>query len=225
MILHFFKRISKIVFLLFFFFLSTDLFSQAYFDKLTFYKTLSINHKIYFGEIEESANWKIIYPNNEKIILLNGNEINNFNFNELGVFILYFYDTKKFGPNDCSHPKFKDKMFINVTPTEMVFQFSEIKFSDKIRVGKNCDDIIMTLPVTIKSVSEGGKIKLSNVNVTGNDVSLIAIPLQEEIVVKNGTYNLSYKLFGTVNKETYLMFDFVDSNNETQTYYQLEIVN
>lgn len=116
-------------------------------------------------------------------------------------------------------------MLINVTTTEMVFQFSKIKFSDKIRVGKNCDDILMTLPVTINSLSEGGKVKLSKVNVTGNDVNLIAMPLQEEIIVKNGTYNLSYKLSGTVNKETYLMFDFVDNNNETQTYYQLEIVN
>ena len=93
-------------------------------------------------------------------------------------------------------------------------------------VGKRCDDIIVTLPITIRSFSEVSKIKLSNVNVTGNDVNLIAIPVQEEIVVKNGTtYNLSYKLSGIVNKETYLMFDFIDNNNETQTYYQLEIVN
>lgn len=154
-----------------------------------------------------------------------GNEINNFNFKEPGVYTLFFSDVKKFGPNECVHPKFKDKMLINVTTTEMVFQFSKIKFSDKIRVGKNCDDILMTLPVTINSLSEGGKVKLSKVNVTGNDVNLIAMPLQEEIIVKNGTYNLSYKLSGTVNKETYLMFDFVDNNNETQTYYQLEIVN
>lgn len=154
-----------------------------------------------------------------------GNEINNFNFKEPGVYTLFFSDVKKIGPNECVHPKFKDKMLINVTTTEMVFQFSKIKFSDKIRVGKNCDDILMTLPVTINSLSEGGKVKLSKVNVTGNDVNLIAMPLQEEIIVKNGTYNLSYKLSGTVNKETYLMFDFVDNNNETQTYYQLEIVN
>lgn len=223
--LQIYKRILQLEFLLFFFFLPADLLSQENNEQFNFYKTLSINQKNYFGEIEKTANWKIIYPNQNKIKLLRGDEINDFNFNELGVFTLYFYDTKKFGPNDCSHPKFKDKMLINVTPTKMVFQFSEIKFSDKIRVGKNCDDIIMSLPVTIKSVSEGGKIKLSNVNVTGNDVSMIAIPLQEEIVVKNGTYNLSYKLSGIVNKETYLMFDFVDNNNETQTYYQLEIVN
>ena len=65
----------------------------------------------------------------------------------------------------------------------------------------------------------------NNINYRFGNTVQNKITLQEEIIVKNGTYNLSYKLSGTVNKETYLMFDFVDNNNETQTYYQLEIVN
>lgn len=220
-----YKKYLKVFFITFFFLQFYQLHSQELNSNSDFFKTVSYGKKVYFGEIESAANWTVISPNNKTTTILYGNEINNFNFKEPGVYTLFFSDVKKFGPNECVHPKFKDKMLINVTPTEMVFQFSKIKFSDKIRVGKNCDDILMTLPVTINSLSEGGKVKLSKVNVTGNDVNLIAMPLQEEIIVKNGTYNLSYKLSGTVNKETYLMFDFVDNNNETQTYYQLEIVN
>jgi hypothetical protein len=209
------------------FFLNTyQLQSQEFNSNSDFFKTISLGKNIFFGEIEDGANWKVVSPKNKNILQLKGNEINNFYFNELGIYTIFFNDVKKFGPNECFHPKFKEKMLINVSPTEMVFDFSKINFSDKIRVGKNCDEILMTLPVSIKSVSEVGKIKLSNVNVTGIDVNLIAIPLQNEIVVKNGTtYNLSYKLSGIVNKETYLMFDFIDCNNEIQTYYQLEIVN
>lgn len=220
-----YKNYLKLFFITSFFLQFYKLQSQELNLNSEFFKTVSFGKKVYFGEIESAANWTVISPNSKTTTILNGNEINNFNFKEAGVYTLFFSDVKKFGPNDCIHPKFKDKMLINVTPTEMVFQFSKIKFSDKIRVGKNCDDILMTLPVTINSLSEGGKIKLSKVNVTGNDVNLIAIPLQEEIIVKNGTYNLSYKLSGVVNKETYLMFDFIDNNNEAQTYYQLEIVN
>jgi len=220
-----YKKYLKVFFITFFFLQFYQLHSQELNSNSDFFKTVSYGKKVYFGEIESAANWTVISPNNKTTTILYGNEINNFNFKEPGVYTLFFSDVKKFGPNECVHPKFKDKMLINVTTTEMVFQFSKIKFSDKIRVGKNCDDILMTLPVTINSLSEGGKVKLSKVNVTGNDVNLIAMPLQEEIIVKNGTYNLSYKLSGTVNKETYLMFDFVDNNNETQTYYQLEIVN
>ncbi len=220
-----YKKYLKVFFITFFFLQFYQLHSQELNSNSDFFKTVSYGNKVYFGEIESAANWTVISPNNKTTTILYGNEINNFNFKEPGVYTLFFSDVKKFGPNECVHPKFKDKMLINVTTTEMVFQFSKIKFSDKIRVGKNCDDILMTLPVTINSLSEGGKVKLSKVNVTGNDVNLIAMPLQEEIIVKNGTYNLSYKLSGTVNKETYLMFDFVDNNNETQTYYQLEIVN
>jgi hypothetical protein len=207
------------------FFLNTyQLQSQEFNSNSDFFKTISLGKNIFFGEIEDGANWKIISENNKLISYLKGNEINDFHFNEPGVYTIFFYDIKKFGPNECFHPKFKDKMFIYVSPTEMLFDFSKIKFSDKIKVGKNCDDILMTLPVTINSLSEGGKIELSNVKVAGNDVNLIAIPLQDEIIVKNGTYYLSYKLSGRVNKETYLMFDFIDNNNETQTYYQLEII-
>lgn len=220
-----YKKYLKVFFITFFFLQFYQLHSQELNSNSDFFKTVSYGKKVYFGEIESAANWTVISPNNKTTTILYGNEINNFNFKEPGVYTLFFSDVKKFGPNECVHPKFKDKMLINVTTTEMVFQFSKIKFSDKIRVGKNCDDILMTLPVTINSLSEGSKVKLSKVNVTGNDVNLIAIPLQEEIIVKNGTYNLSYKLSGVVNKETYLMFDFIDNNNEAQTYYQLEIVN
>ena len=220
------KKYVKILFFALFFLKFCNVQSQEINLYDTFYKTISFGNKVFFGEIERNATWKIVNPNGNKITLLKGNEINDFIFSELGVYNVNFTDVKNFGPNECSHPKFKNIMLINVTSTEMKFDFSKIKFSDKIMVGKRCDDIIVTLPITIRSFSEVSKIKLSNVNVTGNDVNLIAIPVQEEIVVKNGTtYNLSYKLSGIVNKETYLMFDFIDNNNETQTYYQLEIVN
>ena len=220
----FLRKYFKVFFMILFFLNTYQLQSQEFNSNSDFFKTISLGKNIFFGEIEDGANWKIISENNKLISYLKGNEINDFHFNEPGVYTIFFYDIKKFGPNECFHPKFKDKMFIYVSPTEMLFDFSKIKFSDKIKVGKNCDDILMTLPVTINSLSEGGKIELSNVKVAGNDVNLIAIPLQDEIIVKNGTYYLSYKLSGRVNKETYLMFDFIDNNNETQTYYQLEII-
>lgn len=213
------------LFLVSFFLLnSLQLFSQSTSHENNFYKTISFGKTIFFGKIESSAKWKVLDPVSKNEKHLYGNEINNFKFENVGIYEVTFFETKKFGPMECVHPKFQDKMFINVTPVEMVFDFSKITFSDKIQKGQICDGIIITVPVNCKMKGNEVTFKVPDVLITGVDVDLIAKPVNEVIIVKNGIQFINYKLIGIVNGETYLMFDFVDVNNGIQTFYQPEIV-
>ena len=117
-------------------------------------------------------------------------------------------------------------MTIQVNPIKMTFDFSKISFSGKIQKGSNCDHIYITVPVTvIMKDLQTTKFVVPNVTVAGIGSEIIAKPVTSEVVLKNGTQLLKYQLSGIATKEAYLMFDFVDSNNNIQTYYQPEIVN
>jgi hypothetical protein len=157
---------------------------------------------------------------------LNENEINNFVFAKPGTYEISFKETQKNTNHECNHPQFKERMIIRVSPVKMIFDFSKISFSEKIRRGSNCDQIFVTVPVNVdmKDV-QTAKFTISNVMVAGVGSEIIAKPVNTEVVLKNGTQLLKYQLSGVATKETYLMFDFVDYNNNTQTYYQPEIVN
>lgn len=203
---------------------SLQLFSQSNNQENNFYKTISFGKTIFFGKIESSAKWKVFDPVSKNEKNLSGNEINDFKFENVGIYRVTFFETKKFGPTECAHPKFQDEMFINVTPVEMIFDFSKITFSDKIQKGHTCDGIIISVPLNCKMKGSEVTFKVPDVLITGVNVDLVAKPINEVIIVKNGTQFINYKLIGIVNSETYLMFDFVDINNGTQTFYQLEIV-
>ena len=218
------KYYLTFVFLSFFLLNSMQLFSQNTNQENNFYKTISFGKTIFFGKIEDSAKWKVFDPVSKNEKHLSGNEINNFKFENVGIYEVTFFETKKFGPQECVHPKFQDKMFINVTPVEMVFDFSKITFSDKIQKGQICDGIIISVPVNCKLKCNEVSFKIPDVLITGIDVNLIAKPINEVITIKNGIQFITYKLIGIVKSETYLTFDFVDINDVIQAFYQPEIV-
>lgn len=192
-----------------------------------FYKVISYGDKIDFGAIEKGVMWTISSRDaNVNVIYLSDNEINNFVFAKPGTYEISFKETKKQLDHECSHPQFKERMAIKVSPIKMTFDFSKISFSEKIRKGSNCDQIFITVPVivAIKDL-QTAKIEVSNVMVAGVGSQIIAKPTNAEIILKNGVQLITYQLSGVATRETYLMFDFVDNNNNIQTYYQPEIVN
>lgn len=193
----------------------------------SFYKVISHGDKIDFGTIENGVKW-IISSTDAKVIstYLNDNEINNFVFAKPGTYEILFSETQKHTDHECSHPHFKERMMIKVSPIKMTFDFSKISFSEQIKKGNNCDQIFVTVPVNVvmKDV-QSAKFIVSNIMVTGFGSEITAKPLNTEVILKNGTQLLKYQLSGVANKEAYLMFDFVDYNNNIQTYYQPEKVN
>lgn len=188
-------------------------------------KVISYNEKIAFGNVESSAVWTINFKKNNNIVHLKGNEINDYVFINPGIYEINFLDNKKHDEHECNHSQFKEKMIIEVSPLKMTFDFSQITFSQPIQKGKNCDGIIISVPVNVTMIENNPtKFVVSNAVVAGIGTDLIAQPTEKEVTIKNGLQILKYKLSGTVNNETYLMFDFVDYNNQVQTFNLLEII-
>lgn len=189
------------------------------------YKVISYGDKIYFGNFDSSDNWTITNARENITALVSGNQINDYLFEKPGNYEITYSENKVHDPNSCNHSKFESSIIIQVSPVKMIFDFSKIVFSEKIRKGNNCDGIFITVPVNI-TMKENSPIQFTvpNVLVAGVGSEIIAKSVSSEVLLKNGTQYLKYQLSGTATKEAYLMFDFVDINNNIQTYYQLEIV-
>ena len=194
-------------------------------DVKQFYKIISFGDKIDFGNIDASVRWTITNSVEGISEILNGNQINNYSFQQQGEYVVRFSEVKK-DAEVCDHAPFEEKMIIKVNPIKLSFDFSKIKFSEVIQRDKSYDDLIIVIPVTITTKDNLiTKLTAPGLSIAGIGVSLTAKPLNGEVEVKNGIQLLKYKVSGIVNKETYLMFDFYDFNNQVQTYNLSQIIN
>lgn len=190
-----------------------------------FYKVISFGDKIDFGNIEATARWTITNSKGGAHVSLNGKEINKYSFDEPGEYEIHFYETKKHD-DECNHPMFPGKMMIKVNPVKLSFDFSKIKFSEKLEKGKMYTNLIITVPAKIL-LKDNSITTLSapDLSISGIGVSLLAEAQNKEVALNNGTQLFRYKISGLISKEAYLMFDFYDFNNQAQTYNLSQIIN
>lgn len=193
-------------------------------DNNKFYKVISFGEKIDFGNIDTSVMWNITNAKRNINTALKGNEINNYIFQEPGEYEIKFHENKKHDA-DCYHPLFAETFLVKVQPVKLSFDFSKIKFSQKIEQGRIYSDLIVTVPAKIATKDHSiTKLPAPGMSISGIGVSLTAEPQQIEIILNSNVALLKYKISGSVNKETYLMFDFYDFNGEAQTYNLAQIV-
>lgn len=189
-------------------------------------KVISFGEKIYLGVVENDVNWNIINISEKINISLKGNQINEYQFEKPGIYQINFIDSKANHSHDDYHPAFDEKMLIEVSPVKMIFDFTKIEFSEKIIKNKNHENVIVTVPVLVSIYDNSTKLfTIKNSSVAGIGVDLSITPVSKSIELKNGIQNIQYKITGKVNNETYLMYDFIDFNNQVQTYSQTQIIN
>lgn len=189
-----------------------------------FYTVISFGEKVDFGTMDTSIMWTITNAENNINITLQGNEINTYVFLQPGEYDINFQENKKHD-DDCNHPMFPERFRIKVTPVKLSFDFSKITFSEKIERGRNYSNLIISVPVTITSKDNSiTKLSAPGMSVSGVGAAFRAVPAQNEIILNNKIQLLKYKLSGIVDKETYLMFDFYDFNNQVQTYNLSQII-
>jgi hypothetical protein len=213
--------------MLFLFYLLTPFYASSQAPiKNAYYKVISFGEKIQFGTIENSANWTVSNSKENIRTSLSGNQINDYVFSMPGTYEITYSDSHKHSSDECNHAQFEERMTIQVNPIKMTFDFSKILFSDKIRRGSNCDQIFVTVAVNVEMKDmQTALFVVPDVMVAGVGSEIIAKPVTPEVILKNGKQLLRYQLSGVATKEAYLMFDFVDNNNNIQTYYQPTIVN
>lgn len=193
-------------------------------ESTKFYKVISYDEKIDFGDIDTSVLWNITNSRKNISATLRGNEINNYLFQEPGEYEIKFYENKKHD-EDCHHPLLKETFTVKVQPVKLSFDFSKIKFSQKIEQGRIYSDLIITVPAKIAAKDYSiTKLPAPGMSVSGLGVSFTTEPQQNEIILNSNIALLKYKISGSVTKETYLMFDFYDFNGGVQTYNLPQII-
>lgn len=214
--------ISKKRFVCFFFFtlfatnISTAQKKES-FEIHQFYKIISFDEKIDFGFIDASIKWIIENNQDHTSTEVSGNDINDYIFQNPGEYEINFQEIERHD-EACHHPMFPEKFLIKVASEKLSFDFSKISFSKQLQKGSNID-VIITVPAKVLTKDNRDiKLPVPKVLVSGIGISLNVLPMKNEIILDNNIQLLKYKLSGNIDKETYLMFDFYDFNNQVQTY-------
>lgn len=192
-------------------------FAQTAFGKKPVFKTISFGETIDFGELDNSVRWTVSGKMGSRSFT--GSEINKFVFETPGTYEIRFSESKKHS-DGCNHPAFDENMTVEVSPVKMIFDFSKIVFSDEITSGRSLEGISVTVPVAIKLSKEAPKsMQLPEMTGAGIGVNIVAKPVNTVISLSEGTTKIVYRLSGIASSPEYIMLDFKDVNNQTQTYY------
>ena len=180
------------------------------------------NQKIAFGEtfsykLDDNTSWKII--NSETFAVLNSGvgSIEKITFSTPGNFEIEISEV--ISANDCKNGHFPHKIVIEVSPIKMIFDFNSIKFSHEIVGGQSQYGNEISIDVYIES--------FNNEKVVFNDGKVVSAGVGVNIdgtlksngaALKQGINHLVYILKGQATRDTYIMFDFLDINNQTVSY-------
>lgn len=184
------------------------------------YKTISFGEKINFGKVENSILWFISFMDAEEKVTLIGNEINNYIFETPGSYQITFKENKLDIAGECNHTIFPEMMLITVSPFKMDYDFSTIQFNKNIVAGEDIENIEVTLNVSFKSFNKNSVVFSKGKMISaGIGTTITGELLADSITLKPGINKLVYRLRGNATKDTYIMLDFFDINNQIQTYY------
>lgn len=183
------------------------------------HKSISFGGKINLGKMEHPIAWTVSSFDSNNEVLLNGEEINNYVFETPGTYKITSRENKSISENECNHASFPESFIIKVSPTQMVFDFSTLIFNKALEGGVNVDNTTLSLNVNLKTFTNEpvpfseGKIQSAGIGTT------IKGQLLNAVILKPGNNKVNYKLSGAASKDTYIMFDFFDVNEQVQTYY------
>lgn len=183
-------------------------------------KTISFGEKLKLSNLDQNIVATIFNLTTNIKISLRGNEINNFIFETPGVFEVAFKDEHIPNAEECVHNSLPEIMLLKVSPYKMHFDFSTITFNKKITAGAELENIEMSLNVDVKTydnnqfVFEKGQMVAAGIGTT-----IVGKLINNPYVLSPGSNKLTYKISGSATKDTYIMFDFFDVNDQVQSYY------
>jgi hypothetical protein len=170
-------------------------------------------------ELDEHAVWKILTDDEGDVIASGTGSIKDYQFSNPGKYRLFVPGHTSLLEGTCEHHFETEETIIEVAPFRMKFDFSAITFSSPIVGGTELSNAEITVPATLKVFEAdlpeyNGKITSSGIgaNLSGQ---LADGPTQ----LKQGLNQLTFNLSGTATKDTYIMLDFYDVNNQIHCYY------
>lgn len=193
-------------------------------SKLTFNADYTENREIAFGDafsykLDDNTSWKII--NSETFSVLNSGigSIEKFIFSTPGNFEIEISEVISSSENDCKHGHFPHKIMIKVSSIKMIFDFNSIKFRNEIVGGQSQSSNEISVDVYIESFNNE-KVVFSDGKVisAGVGADIEGSLKSDGMALKQGINHFVYTLKGQATRGNYIMFDFLDINNQTISY-------
>ncbi len=160
---------------------------------------------------------------------VDGNSLKNIKFNQPGNYFLsmrFDESIHKSHADECFHPSIPKTIKLEVSPYKLVYLMEEISFSSLIKGGFDAAGTNLEVPVIFSSFDNKPlQIKDLKVSTSGVNTEIKGVLMNNVTVLIPGSNKLVYSLSGKASKESYIMFDFVDINQQTHTYYYPEKLN
>ena len=225
----YFKILTKVLPLVIIVFLYTNIKAQSNtngnLNKIIPFGSALNNQILGFG-VSNTYNWKIVSKDNNKILQEGvGTTLLEFVFDKPGIYMVELTHNENHVETGCNHDQAPVKLNIAVSSTKMNFDFSKLKLSNPIHKGVNTQDILLIVPVIVSTYdNKSVKYNIADAITAGIGTEIIAKPIKKEVILNNGIQDITFKLSGTANAETYIMFDFIDINNQIQSYSHLDLI-
>jgi len=180
-------------------------------------RVISFNDKFSY-ELDENTSWSISNTKNNSSLQSGMGSITDFVFPETGTFTIEIFEV--ITQTDCSHTHFPNKIVVEVSPLKLAFDFSTIKFNNEIIGGQSQDNNTITVDVYFSN-TKNESIEFTNGQLAsaGVGVTIEGKLVDEKTILTPGLNHLTYKLAGTATSQTYVMFNFIDINNQVVSYY------
>lgn len=152
--------------------------------------------------------------------------ISNFNFPIPGDYIVEITEIISCNPGQCEHGHEPTQISIYVSPHKMTFNFNSIQFSEPILGGQDYTNLQISLEVNYENYYNQNAV-LSNYTVrsAGIETNFEGIMGSSFQNLSSGINEVIYTVSGKAKKDSYIMFDFVDINNQVVSYYYPTKIN
>ncbi len=169
--------------------------------------------------LEENTSWSISNLSGNLILKSGIGSIDKFVFPEAGKYKIDIAESADHAQNECKHGLFPKRILVEVSPSKLKFDFSSIKFKNEIIGGQSQYGNELSIDVYLSSVNnQSVEFNTARFTSAGIGVSIEGKLDNGKTVLTPGVNHLVYKLSGVATSETFIMFDFLDINNQIVSY-------
>ena len=144
-------------------------------------------------------------------------------FSKPGNYSVYIHEKHNHdSKSSCDHDQYPSKISIKVSPLKLVFDFSSIQFSKKIKGGQSTEGIILTVNAVYSSYNNISADYHYGFTTAGVGTSLSGRLNKDKVLLKNGVNKLEFSLEGFTTKGNNITIEFKDINDQVQHYTLIE---
>ncbi len=170
---------------------------------------------------DEMDNWTISLEN---AIVAEGQKMGislyDFVWENPGNYILHINSSHK-GESNCNHENHEFNFNVVVSEERIDFKIDEISFSKEL-VKENLETgLTMTIPIDFLSKNNKLVFDTKSLVVHFQGAGCEVKALSENTIIEQSSFELKYHVKGMVEKDSYIMIDFLDHNGNITTYYHL----